>query len=119
MGWRYGQRFCESDGCSRELAADARADKRYCGDRCRKREERSQRLRLANDVRDWLSDDHWNREEAAARIPGRDAALAASAPYDVMAGTLEITNYNGPRWKARAEQVKTDARICGSHSAGA
>jgi hypothetical protein len=92
--------------CNEPLKDDGRADQRYCGSTCRQRAHRSLRPRLADDVKAMLSETFWSDQEDSARIPGRDPALAASAFNEVMAGTLELANYPGPRWRAHAEQIR-------------
>ena len=46
------------------------------------------------------------RSGGLARIPGRDPVLASAALNDVLTGTLELANYSGPRWRARAERIR-------------
>jgi hypothetical protein len=104
MVWRYGVRHCAQ--CPAELPADARADAVYCSDACRKAANRSRRVNLASEVIEWLSDTHWADQQAAAAIPGRHPALAASASTEAAEGMIELLNGDGPMWRKKAEQIR-------------
>ena len=99
--WVYAERRCGQ--CQKPL--DGRSDQRYCSSTCRSAASRSHRAQYAAAVLDMLNRDYWQRGIDAANTPGRHTALAASARDAAWAGLLEITNYNGPKWRARAEQV--------------
>ncbi len=99
--WVYAER--RRGQCQKPL--DGRSDQRYCSSTCRSAASRSHRAQYAAAVLDMLNPDYWQRGIDAANTPGRHTALAASARDAAWAGLLEITNYNGPKWRARAEQV--------------
>jgi hypothetical protein len=50
-------RYCQE--CQRRLSADSRADIKFCSSTCRSRTHRSQRLRMAGNVCDWLGGRMW------------------------------------------------------------
>jgi hypothetical protein len=103
--WVYAERRCAE--CNEPLKDDGRADQRFCSDRCRQRASRSNRKHYATAALDMLDPGYWDRIKDAALIPGRDPALTASGISESLEGSLELVNYPGPRWKARAEQIRT------------